>query len=55
MVTCDEAVATLNDEESGAKQRERALAALAELALSDSAVPSSRRSNSSTARLRPCS
>ena len=27
MVTCDEAVATLNDEESGAKQRERALAA----------------------------
>ena len=36
MVTCDEAVATLNDEESGAKQRERALAALAELALSDS-------------------
>ena len=38
MVTCDEAVATLNDEESGAKQRERALAALAELALSDSAA-----------------
>ena len=36
MVTSDEAVATLNDEESGAKQRERALAALAELALSDS-------------------
>ena len=38
MVTSDEAVATLNDEESGAKQRERALAALAELALSDSAA-----------------